>query len=97
LSTRPDLRPGLGTRHRAALGESEETDCMIFVVSEERREVSMAFRGTLYPVATPDEMRLKVQLMLSMEEEAEGETESIRSLREIAPVSPEAAAPEEEP
>jgi len=91
LSTRHDLRPGLGTRHRAALGESEETDCMIFVVSEERREVSMAFRGVLHPVATPDDLRLQVQLMLSMEEEgrAEGDTDSLRSIREAASPPPE--------
>ncbi len=68
LSTRPDLRPNLGTRHRAAIGQTEETDCMVFVVSEERRAVSIAFHGELYSVDSPDELRLKVQELLSMEQ-----------------------------
>lgn len=67
LSTRSDLKPHLGTRHRAALGQTEATDCMVFVVSEERRAVSIAFRGDLYVVDSPDELRLKVQELLSME------------------------------
>ncbi len=66
LSTRPDIPPNLGTRHRAALGQTEENDCMVFVVSEERRAVSIAFRGELFPVDSPDELRLKVQDILSM-------------------------------
>jgi uncharacterized protein (TIGR00159 family) len=67
LTTRSDLKPHLGTRHRAALGITETTDCMVFVVSEERRAVSIAFHGDLYGVDSPDELRLKVQELLSME------------------------------
>jgi len=67
LSTRSDLKAHLGTRHRAALGITETTDCMVFVVSEERRAVSIAFRGELYVVDSPDELRLKVQELLSMD------------------------------
>ena len=67
LTTRADVSPRLGTRHRAALGQSEANDCMVFVVSEERRAVSITFRGELYPVDTPDHLRLKVQELLQME------------------------------
>jgi|YelNatPaOPRAMG01_1025707.scaffolds.fasta_scaffold00001_150 diadenylate cyclase len=47
LSQNPDLDPSLGTRHRAALGVSEESDAVVVVVSEETGNVSVAMEGQL--------------------------------------------------
>jgi diadenylate cyclase len=47
LSSNPRTAMALGTRHRAALGLSEETDAAIIVVSEQSGTISVAYRGTL--------------------------------------------------
>jgi diadenylate cyclase len=47
LTQRQDLSKSLGTRHRAAIGLSEETDALVVVVSEETGSISYAQRGQL--------------------------------------------------
>jgi len=47
LTTNPSLSRQFGTRHRAAIGITEETDCLSLVVSEETGRISMAAYGDL--------------------------------------------------
>ena len=48
----------LGTRHRAALGISELTDCISLIVSEETGRMSVAVEGQLHYNLTPDEVKI---------------------------------------
>lgn len=50
----------LGTRHRAALGITEEMDCISLIVSEETGRLSMAIGGELYYNLNLDEVKIKL-------------------------------------
>lgn len=47
LTTNPQLASSLGTRHRAAIGITEEADCIALVVSEESGRLSMVMHGDI--------------------------------------------------
>lgn len=60
LTQFPVADKSLGTRHRAALGLSEETDAIVVVVSEETSQVSIATRGRLERNVASDRLRVAV-------------------------------------
>jgi len=57
LTASADLERGLGTRHRAAIGMTEETDSIVVVVSEQTGVISLAVRGKLTRYLSPLELR----------------------------------------
>jgi diadenylate cyclase len=61
LTTNPALSLQLGTRHRAAIGITEETDCLSIVVSEETGRISVAAYGELAPGLQLAELRERIE------------------------------------
>jgi diadenylate cyclase len=57
LTQAPLVDRTLGTRHRAAIGLTEETDALVIVVSEENAMISVASRGQLSRGLTPQQVR----------------------------------------
>ncbi|MBX7152730.1 diadenylate cyclase CdaA [bacterium] len=65
LSQNPYIESSLGTRHRAAVGLSEQTDAIILVVSEETGKISAAYKGILHRNLTPTELRNFIEEVIS--------------------------------
>ena len=60
LSDNLSISKDLGTRHRAALGISENTDSLTVVLSEETGRVSLAEGGSLRRINSPEELKLAI-------------------------------------
>ena len=57
-SSNPKINKRLGTRHRAAVGVTEETDCISLVVSEETGRLSVAIKGELFYNLSIEDVRM---------------------------------------
>jgi diadenylate cyclase len=61
LSQSPDIDPALGTRHRAAVGISEQTDAIIVVVSEETGMITIVEDGKMIRGLTEEMLRTRLK------------------------------------
>ena len=71
LSVNPRLSKDLGTRHRAALGLTEENDAVAVVVSEETGTISLVLGGGIERGVTPERLRSRLHILLSRRPAAE--------------------------
>lgn len=84
LSSNPKISKHMGTRHRAAIGVSEVTDCIVIVVSEETGNVSMAINGRIQYNLTKEkfvELLYKYQIKEDTEL-VKNKTENPKSLKD---------------
>lgn len=67
LISNPELSRLFGTRHRAALGLSEDTDALLIVVSEERSDISLIYRKKFYRDIDAKQLELKIKELFKLE------------------------------
>jgi uncharacterized protein (TIGR00159 family) len=65
LSLRTDLPEGVGTRHRAAVGITEETDAVVIVVSEETATISVVMAGEMARGLDAPRLRVLLNVVLA--------------------------------
>jgi diadenylate cyclase len=65
LSLNPMISKQLGTRHRAAIGITEDSDCLVVLVSEETGSISLAFAGKIETGLSPDDVSDRLREMVS--------------------------------
>jgi diadenylate cyclase len=67
LSSNGELTKTMGTRHRAALGVTEETDALVVVVSEETAGISIVHRGNIKKNIRADRLRRFLDTLMNRE------------------------------
>jgi len=65
LSLNPLISKQLGTRHRAAIGVTEDSDCLVVLVSEETGSISVASGGSIETNLTPEELSDRLREIVS--------------------------------
>lgn len=84
LTLRTDLPDGVGTRHRAAVGITEETDAVVIVVSEERGTISVVMGGEMLSDLDAPLLRVALREILGSERRELPTSEEISRPLEVA-------------
>ncbi|HMP90877.1 MAG TPA: diadenylate cyclase CdaA [Kiritimatiellia bacterium] len=92
LSQRDELSRSLGTRHRAAIGITEETDAITVVVSEETGSISVAYRGRLRRGLDEDRLRRVLTSVLLQDKPRNPAKKGASWWRDLLPVRSKKAA-----
>lgn len=97
LCQQPELSRGLGTRHRAAMGLTEETDAIAIVVSEETGTISISTRGRLSRDFDEERLRKFLSSVLMREQTTASRWTRARQHLDLSPTAPaKADAPDRE-
>ncbi len=85
LSSNPHLPPHFGTRHRAGIGITEETDAIAIIISEETGKISFAKNGTImhYKDTSLEGMKNHLKGLLEMEKKKKNKGKLIEKIREV--------------
>jgi len=76
LSGNPRLSPALGTRHRAGIGITEESDAIAVVISEHSQTISVSYRGVLKERLDEGELRSELARIMRIREQDEDKPET---------------------
>lgn len=85
LTRRQDLNKTLGTRHRAAIGLTEETDAVVVVISEETGHISYSYKGQLVRHVSIEELRAFLTTVLVKPVKTRSWVEWLRRLSAMRP------------
>ncbi len=85
LSQRIELSRSLGTRHRAAIGFTEETDAVVLVVSEETGAISVAYKGRLSRGIDQERLHRILASILSRTRQAKSPLARVREKLDLTP------------
>jgi len=91
LSQRLELHKSLGTRHRAAVGLSDETDAVVIIVSEETGTISVSYRGRLSRGLDGERLRRFLSALLK----GQKEDSTLKRMQEQLDLTPEGIAKSE--